>query len=99
MFRRIDHSANIKTITLTIEGKEITVLQGETVAAAMLATGLKYFRTTPVSDKKRGPFCMMGICFDCLVEIDGIPNQKACQTVVRKGMQISIQKKEGSLKV
>ena len=36
----------------------------------------------------RGPFCMMGVCFDCLVEIDGVPNVQGCMTPVREGMQV-----------
>jgi predicted molibdopterin-dependent oxidoreductase YjgC len=40
---------------------------------------------------------MMGICFDCLVEIDGVPNQRACQTLVQEGMRVKIQANEGNL--
>jgi predicted molibdopterin-dependent oxidoreductase YjgC len=45
-----------------------------------------------VSGTHRAPYCMMGACFDCLVEIDGIPNQQACQTLVREGMRVNLQK-------
>ena len=95
MFRRIhDHDIDTgsQTVKILIEGKTITVPLGETVAAAMLAGGFEYVRTTPVSRSRRAPYCMMGVCFDCLVEIDGIPNQQACQTLVRDGMRVNLQK-------
>lgn len=95
MFRRIldtDIDTGSETVTITIEGKAITAPIGETVAAAMLAAGVEYARTTPVSGAHRAPYCMMGACFDCLVEIDGIPNQQACQTMVREGMCIKLQR-------
>lgn len=90
MFKRIDGS-NAKGITLTIEGNKITAPAGSSVAAAMLTAGFDHFRTTPVSGARRAPFCMMGTCFDCLVEIDGVPNQQACQTTVRQGMRVKLQ--------
>jgi len=87
-----DRGTGSETVKMTVEGKEITVPLGETVAAAMLAGGFEYARTTPVSGARRAPFCMIGACFDCLVEIDGIPNQQACQTPVRQGMRVNLQK-------
>ena len=98
MFRKINRSdAGPQPVSLTVEGKTITASSEDTVAAALLAAGYEYIRTTPVSGAKRAPFCLMGICFDCLVEIDGIPNQKACQTYVREGMRINLQQKAGKL--
>jgi predicted molibdopterin-dependent oxidoreductase YjgC len=86
-----------QTVTLTIEGVEIAASQGDTVAAAMLVAGFTHNRITPAKEIRRGPYCLMGICFDCLVEIDGVPNQRACQILVREGMQVKIQAKEGGL--
>jgi len=91
MFKR-RYDVKGPTVTVTIEDKEITVPASETVAAALLAEGFAYTRTTPVSGALRTPYCLMGTCFDCLVEIDGIPNRQACQTRVRDGMRIKIQK-------
>jgi sarcosine oxidase subunit alpha len=90
MFKRIDDS-NAKGVTLTIEGKRITAPAGTTVAGAMLTAGFDHFRTTAVSGARRAPFCMMGTCFDCLVEIDGVPNRQACQTTVCQGMRVKLQ--------
>lgn len=98
MFKRMDNpDIGTKTVRLTIEGKEITALSGDTVAAAMLVSGFVHTRITPVNENKRAPYCMMGICFDCIVEINGIPNQRACQILVQDGMRVKIQDKEGSL--
>ena len=49
-------------------------------------------RETPVTGAKRLPYCMMGVCFDCLAEIDGVPNRQACMVEVREGMTIRPQR-------
>ena len=91
MFKRIN-SMDEQTVTITIEDRKIKVPASDSVGAAMLAAGFEYTRTTAVSGAHRAPYCMMGACFDCLVEIDGIPNQQACQTQVREGMVVNLQK-------
>lgn len=87
MFRRIA-DAGTAPVAITVEGMPVSARAGDTVAAAMLAAGFIYSRTTPQSGSRRGPFCMMGTCFECLVQIDGVANQQACQTTVREGMTI-----------
>jgi predicted molibdopterin-dependent oxidoreductase YjgC len=94
MFKRLTDK-NEPTVTITIENRQIQVPASDSVAAAMLAAGIVTARTTPVSGAARGPYCMMGTCFDCLVEIDGVPNQQACQSQVREGMYVTVQ---GSLR-
>jgi len=76
------------TVRIHFEGQALDVPAGETVAAALLANGVSVFRTTPVSGAERGPYCMIGVCFECLVEIDALANRQACQIQVRDGMQI-----------
>ena len=61
---------------------------GETVAACLLRSGVDYFRTTAVSGAPRLPYCMIGHCFECLVEIDGVGNQQACLTIIYDGMRV-----------
>lgn len=75
-------------VHIVFEGDQLVARPGDTVAAALLAGNHWQFRTTPVSDAPRGPFCMMGVCFECLVEIDGVANRQACMTEVRDGMTI-----------
>ncbi len=78
-------------VRVIFEDQEIMVPQGHTVAAVLLAEGIRSCRETPVSGAPRGPYCMMGICFECLVVIDGEPNQQACMRHVREGMSIERQ--------
>ncbi|SEQ53406.1 2Fe-2S iron-sulfur cluster binding domain-containing protein [Amphritea atlantica] len=78
-------------VEITVEGQKIFALEGETVAAAVMHAGLRPTRTTPVSGSGRAPYCMMGVCFDCLMNIDGKPNTQACMTEVREGMVITVQ--------
>jgi len=91
MFKRLNH-INEPTVTISVEDRQIEVSESDSVAAAMLAAGILTTRTTPVNGAHRGPYCMMGTCFECLVEIDGVPNQQACQTQVRAGMNIIVQR-------
>ena len=86
MFRRIEAPLTAK-VAFIFDGQEITAHEGESVAAALLVSGLRSFRTTRVSGKERGPFCMMGACYDCLVEIDGETVQ-ACMTPVSAGLDV-----------
>jgi predicted molibdopterin-dependent oxidoreductase YjgC len=88
--RRIDAS-EAPHITINFEGQPLEVRQGETVAAALLGAGHWTFCTAPLSGAARGPFCMMGVCFDCLLEIDGMANRQACMTEVLEGMQVNRQ--------
>ena len=90
MFRRLLEAAGGR-IRVTIDGNAVDARSGDSVAAAMLAAGLDHCRTTPVSGAKRAPYCMMGVCFDCLVTIDGIGNRQGCLVEVREGMRIETQ--------
>ena len=80
-------------IAVLVEGHTITVPVGTSAAAAVLATGFDSIRETPVEGRERGPYCMMGVCFDCLAEIDGVANRQSCMIEVRAGMRISRQQR------
>ena len=90
MFRRIDPAP--PALRLRFEDREIAARDGETVAAALLAAGIAVVRETPQTAAPRAPYCLMGVCFDCLVEIDGVANRQACLVAVREGMQIRRQR-------
>ena len=77
-------------VTVTIDGRPTAAYVGETVAAVLFADGRVQTRTT-VGGSPRGVFCGMGVCFDCLVVVDGIPNTRACMTWVRDGMRVELQ--------
>jgi D-hydroxyproline dehydrogenase subunit gamma len=76
------------TVTVTVEGREIAVPEGASAAAAVLLAGLPAIRETGVSAAPRAPYCLMGVCFDCLAEIDGEPNRQSCMVTVRPDMVI-----------
>lgn len=86
-FRRLDENLE-DTVTVDIEGRRVEVPAGESVAVAVLVESLGHTRTSPVSGTPRAPLCMMGVCFECLMEIDGLPNRQACQIPVAEGMSI-----------
>ena len=77
-----------QAVSFEFEGRRIEARAGDTVAAALMLAGVRNLRSTPVSGAPRAPFCLMGSCFDCLVQIDGVPNRQACMTEVRAGMDV-----------
>jgi hypothetical protein len=89
MFRPLEPLSGSATVTL--DGKPVLLPAGTNLAAALLTAGYGPFRTTPVGDTPREPYCMMGVCFDCLAVIDGIPNRQTCLEQVRDGMVIQRQ--------
>ena len=74
-------------VRLRFDGREIEALPGETIAAALAAADIVAVRQAR-SGAPRGPFCGMGVCFDCLVTVDGRPSQRACLTKVEAGMDV-----------
>ena len=89
MFKRLGDTG--ATVSLTVDGKPIRARTGDTVAGAMLAAGIDHCRTTPVTGAPRAPYCLMGVCFDCLVTIDGVGSRQACLIEVREGMAVETQ--------
>lgn len=96
-FRRLPEASatgaadGVGTVTLTVDGRRVQARSTDTVAAALLAAGVTVCRTTPVSGAPRAPYCMMGVCFECLVTIDGMGNRQGCLVAVREGMQVQVQ--------
>ncbi|MCR9138743.1 MAG: (2Fe-2S)-binding protein [Alphaproteobacteria bacterium] len=86
MFRRLETTGG-DHVEFEFDGRRIVARRGDSVAAALLAAGIKSFRTTQKSGAARGPFCMMGACFDCLVEIDGETVQ-ACAVPVSQDLLV-----------
>lgn len=85
------------TVEVWFNDKRLVVPGNRSVAAALLAAGVARFRATPVSGVSRAPYCMMGACFECLVEIDGVPSRQSCLIEVKAGMRIRSQ--EGAREV
>lgn len=78
-------------VTIHFGGRPVAARAGETVAACLLREGVPAFRHTPVSGAARLPYCMIGHCFDCLVEIEGQGSRQACLVSVTEGMRVRLQ--------
>jgi predicted molibdopterin-dependent oxidoreductase YjgC len=76
-------------VPFTLDGRELSARPGQSVGAALTDAGVRSWRTTRRREKPRGLFCGIGVCFDCLVEVDGRPDQRACLTPVQPGMRLS----------
>ncbi|MFI0806534.1 (2Fe-2S)-binding protein [Streptomyces echinatus] len=81
--------------TVTFDGRPLAALPGQTVAAALWAAGVTAWRSTRGTGRPRGVFCGIGVCFDCLVTVNGRPNQRACLVPVRPGDVIRTQEGTG----
>lgn len=84
-------------VELIFEGKPIQAYPSDTIASALLASGIRVFTVTEVAGEQRGGFCFVGRCADCLVVVDGQANQRACVTPVRAGMDVRIQHGHGAV--
>lgn len=89
MFKALREPVN--PVPFTFEGREIQAEAGQNVAAALLLAGVGATRTTPVRGAARAPYCMMGVCFECLMVIDGEPDRQACLVEVQPGMTVERQ--------
>ncbi|MEO8485051.1 MAG: 2Fe-2S iron-sulfur cluster-binding protein [Betaproteobacteria bacterium] len=79
-------------VAFTFDGADVVARQGDSVAAALIASGRLACRVTPVEARPRGPWCLMGACQDCLVEVDGVPNAQGCMLAVVPGMRVATQR-------
>lgn len=79
------------TVNITFEGESFDVPAGITVAAAVLGHNDDHVCRSAAEGEKRAPYCLMGVCFECLVEIDGLYNRQACLEPVYAGMNIKRQ--------
>jgi len=81
-----------KKVLVTVDSVEVEAYEGEPIAAALMAAGIKVFRRTRKKGKPRRIFCAVGRCTDCVMTVDGQPNVRTCVTPVRAGMEIHTQK-------
>ena len=88
MFARLPEDRAVEVVRIAIDGAPFDARAGDTVAAALLAAGVVAFRAAPISGAPRAPYCLMGTCFECAVEIDGEPNRRACMARVAPGMRV-----------
>lgn len=97
---RIDGKGMIERgpeIDIIVDGCPLRAFEGESVAAALLAAErTRTLRMTARRAEARGLYCIIGLCFDCVITIDGQPGVRACQTEVRPGMRIDSQSGNGT---
>ncbi|MEN9325401.1 MAG: hypothetical protein RL414_1155 [Actinomycetota bacterium] len=77
------------SLTFTFNGKPMKAIAGQTIAAALLQAGHAELRSTRFGDEPRSIFCGIGICFDCVVTVNGVANQRSCLIEVNEGMQVN----------
>ena len=76
------------TVEFEFDGHRIRAPRGISIAAALLRSGFPQCRNTPVSGTPRGPYCLMGVCFECIVEIEGLGARQACLLEARDGLRV-----------
>ena len=87
-----------KNIKLIVDGNKIDAYEGEMIATALVAAGIKVFRYTTKNNEPRGLFCAIGRCTDCVMEVNGRPNVRTCVTPAEEDMIINTQKGLGQWK-
>lgn len=87
MFRKLREPVS-PTLTIFIDGEPVAAELGESVAAVLLRQSEPWSRRNPVTQSKRAPFCMMGVCFECLAEVDGVASTQTCLKQVQDGMRV-----------
>lgn len=92
LFARMDDLVEVQSVlTLTVDGQIVSAEAGESVAAVLLRLDPPLSRTTPVKASHRAPFCMMGVCFECLAVVDGVASTQTCLVEIRHGMSVERQ--------
>lgn len=86
---RIASLKRLKKVRILVNGEAVVAYKGESVYAALLAAGYRRLRRSK-SGEPRGGLCGMGVCFECLVTVDGVPNQRACAIEVADQMEIQL---------
>jgi predicted molibdopterin-dependent oxidoreductase YjgC len=87
-----------KEIEIVFDGKKVKAFEGEMIATALMAAGIKTFRYTSKKEEPRGIFCAIGRCTDCVMEVDGVSNVRTCVTPVKAGMIVNTQRGLGQWK-
>lgn len=98
--RRIEKGAKRgRCVEIEVDGEIINAYEGETVAAALIAAGRRTFRRTSKNGHPRGMYCGIGLCYECMMVINDMPNTRACQTLVSHGCRVETQDGLGKLEV
>ncbi|MBW2058413.1 MAG: (2Fe-2S)-binding protein [Deltaproteobacteria bacterium] len=80
-----------RRVAFSFEGRRLYGIEGEPIAAALAASGIRLLRRTADRGQPRGVFCAMGLCTDCMVVVNGRPKVRACVTPLEEGMDIRME--------
>lgn len=84
-----------REVEFVVDGTAYRAVEGQTIAAALIQRGITSWRRTRIDDQPRGILCGIGVCFDCLVTVNGQPNVRACVTTVEAGDDVRMQEGTG----
>lgn len=87
-----------KEVEFTFDGRKIKGFEGESIAAALHAAGVRVLSHSHEMGRPRGFYCAIGNCSSCLMTVDGKPNVRVCIERVREGVVVETQKGKGDLK-
>ena len=88
---------DLPKVFMEVDGRRIIAIQGETIAAALMANGIFIHRYTSKRKEPRGVFCGIGRCTDCMMIVNGHPNVRTCITPVEEGMRVQTQTGKGKI--
>ena len=92
LFRKLpDDRVHVPMLALTVDGQAITAESGDSVASVLLRLDPPVSRTTPITGSPRAPYCLMGVCFECLAIVDGVASTQTCLVEVGEGMRVQRQ--------
>ncbi|MFZ5826875.1 MAG: (2Fe-2S)-binding protein [Bacillota bacterium] len=77
-----------RLVTFTFDGQEITGHEGEPIAAALMASGIRTLRRSERTGEPRGVYCGIGHCYECRVTVDGVASLRSCITPVQEGIRV-----------
>ena len=84
-------------VIFSFDGKEMEGFEGEPIAMALHANGVRIYRVTPEKKRTRGFFCAIGKCSSCFMVVDGVPNVRTCVTPLKPGMKVETQLGKGAV--
>jgi predicted molibdopterin-dependent oxidoreductase YjgC len=87
-----------RTVKFTLDGREMRGWEGDTIASALIALGVRDFRESIRHLRPRGFFCAIGRCANCSMIVDGVPNTKVCVEPLREGMKVERQHGRGAVR-
>ena len=88
-----------KKVDIFVDGKKIVAYEGETIAGAIMAAGKRTLNYSPKEQHPRSIYCGIGLCYNCIMTVDGVPNTRTCQTLVKNGCSVQTQKGLGDLEI